>query len=151
MSSSCSSSSSDNEEEDLWEKFLGEASLAVQGAANACSCGEHPAMVAVFTALEDGSVTVAAARIVAALDRCKCGKGRGWLADALDVLVQLGAQLGETREVREQMLHVQRVAVLRARAREDRAQPSDVPSSAPSPQPSDVPSSQPSPQPSTCG
>ena len=83
-------------------------------------------------------MTVAAARIVVALDRCKCGESRGWLADALDVLVQLGAQLGETREVREQMLHVQRVAVLRARAREDRARPSDVPSSAPSSQPSEL-------------
>ena len=74
MSSSRSSSSSDSEEEDLWGNSLGEACLAVQGAANACSCGEHPAMVVVFTALEGGRVTVAAALIVAALDSASAKK-----------------------------------------------------------------------------
>ena len=104
MSSSCSSSSSDNEEEDLWGKFLGEASLAVQGAANTCPCGAHPAMMAVLSVLESGRVTEAAACIVlvAALDG---GKGWGWLTDALDVVAQLGVQLGETREEWEQLLH----------------------------------------------
>ena len=74
MSTSPSSSGSDGEEEDLWEEFLEEASLAVQCAANTCSCGAHPAMMTVVSELESGRVIAAAARMVAALDRCHAEK-----------------------------------------------------------------------------
>ena len=129
-----------------FEKFLEEASLAVQGAANACSCGEHKQMMDVFDVIEGGRVVAAAAGIVTALRSCRCDEAREFLRDALQVVVQLG----ETRGEREHLLHMERVAVMIAHARGDHAQPSDVPSSAPPSQPPNVifppgvPSSQPS-------
>ena len=57
MSTSPSSSGSDGEEEDLWEEFLEEASLAVQCAANTGPGGAHPAMMIVVSELESGRAT----------------------------------------------------------------------------------------------
>ena len=63
-------------------------------------------MMIVVSELESGRATEAAARMVVTLDRCKCRESRSFLTGALDAVVQLGVQLGETREEREQLLHL---------------------------------------------
>jgi hypothetical protein len=58
--------------------------------------------MAVFSVLKSGRATEAAASMVAVLDRCQCQVSRSLLTGALDAVVQLGVQLGKTRE---QLLH----------------------------------------------
>ena len=83
------SSSSDCEEDLHFEELLDEASLAVQEAANSCSCGEHQRMMDAFVLMESGRVVDAAAGIAASLGSCKCSEASDFLRDALDVLAQL--------------------------------------------------------------
>ena len=113
------SSSSDGEEDLLsFEELLDEASMDAHSAANTCSCGEHPVMMAVVGLIASGCVVKAAAGIVGVLDRChscQCRESQSLLTGALDAVVQLGVQLGETQEEREQLLHMQRVAAMLTR------------------------------------
>ena len=77
------SSSSGGEEDLVFEELLDEASLAVQGAANWCSCGEHRRMMEVFDIIESGHVVAAAAGIVAALGSCRYDDASEFLRNAL--------------------------------------------------------------------
>ena len=85
----------------LFEELLEEASLAVQGAANTCSCGEHKQMMDVFDVIEGGRVVAAAAGVVTALRscRCTCDEPREFLRDALEVVAQLGSSPEEERQL----------------------------------------------------
>ena len=132
---SSASSSSDGGEDLLSFEILEEASLDAQSAANTCPCGGHPVVVAVVGLIASGCMVKFATGIVAVLDRCQCRESRSLLTGAPDAIVQLGVQLGETWGERGQLLHMQRVAVMRDHAREDHTQPFDVPSSALSSQP----------------
>ena len=94
-------SSSSDGEEDLpsFEEILEEASLDAQSAANTCSCGEYPVMMAVVDLIANGRVVEAAAAIVAALGSCKCDESCVFLWDALDVVAQLGRSPDEEEQL----------------------------------------------------
>ena len=93
------SSISDGEEVLLFEELLEEASLGAHSAANTCSCGEHPVMMAVVGLIASGCVVEAAAAIVAVLGSCKCDESCAFLWDALDVVAQLGRSPDEEKQL----------------------------------------------------
>jgi hypothetical protein len=100
--SSVSSSDDGGEDSLVFEELLDEASLAVQGAANECSCGGHQTMMAAFGLIESGRLVDAAESIVSALGSCTCDESRGFLRDALDVVAQLGRE--DSPDEEEQLL-----------------------------------------------